>query len=145
MLTGKTFWDDTAYMLEKAMDVSVLRRKVIADNIANVDVPHFKRSEVSFEAQLRRALDSQKAVEENAIPARVNDPLHIPFFKGMDLHDVEPRMHMDYLSTMRNDGNNVDIEHEITESAKNQLRYEALTSVYNGELKTLNVVLRPGN
>ena len=37
-------WGKTSYLLEKGMDVSLLRHKVIADNIAKVDVPHFKRS-----------------------------------------------------------------------------------------------------
>jgi len=40
----------TNYILEKSLDVESLRKKVIADNVANVDVPHFKRSEVNFES-----------------------------------------------------------------------------------------------
>lgn len=124
------------------MDVSLLRRKVIADNIANVDVPHFKRSEVSFEAQLNRVLDQNRSVKENSVPARMSDKKHIPFFRSMDVKSVQARVHTDYLSTMRNDGNNVDIEHEMTLAAKNQLRYSALTNILSTEIKKMMIVIR---
>ena len=42
------------------MDVATLRRNVIANNIANANTPNFKRSDVNFESQLKRALDSEK-------------------------------------------------------------------------------------
>ncbi len=43
----------------REMDVSVLRRNVIANNLANADTPNFKRSVVNFESQLKRALASR--------------------------------------------------------------------------------------
>ena len=56
------------YLLEKGLDTESLRRKVIANNIANVDVPHFKRSEVNFESELKRGIIEQD--DENAkLPA----------------------------------------------------------------------------
>ena len=137
------YWGKTEHLLEKAMDVSMLRRSVISNNIANVDVPHFKRSEVSFEAQLRRVLDSEKVVSENEVPAKLTDEKHIPFFRSLDYRDVQGKTHVDYLTSMRNDGNNVDIEHEMTESLKNQLRYQALATSLNNHYKSMNIVLRP--
>lgn len=142
MIGKNSFFSQNSYMLEKAMDVSILRRKVIADNIANVDVPHFKRSEVSFEAELNRALDKNRTIKENSVPARMSDQKHIPFFRGVDVRSVGHRVHTDYLSTMRNDGNNVDIEHEMTLAAKNQLRYSALTNVLSSEIKKMMIVIR---
>ncbi len=135
-------WGKTQYLLEKGLDVSMLRRNVIADNIANADTPHFKRSEVSFEAELRRALDSERYVKENAVPALMTQERHIPFFRARDFHDVKARTHIDYLSTMRNDGNNVDPEHEVGEALKNQLSYQALATAINNNYKMLNIVLR---
>ena len=63
----------TNYILEKSLDVESLRKKVIADNVANVDVPHFKRSEVNFESELKRALDNNKYTNENRVPALITD------------------------------------------------------------------------
>ena len=49
----------TQSILEKGLNNATIKRRVIADNIANVDVPHFKRSDVTFEANLKRALESE--------------------------------------------------------------------------------------
>lgn len=124
------------------MDVEALRGRVIADNIANADTPHFKRSEVSFEASLRRALQSEEYVKNEAIPARTTDERHIGFFTPIDYKSVSPRTHIDYLSTMRNDGNNIDIEAEVQDMLENQLKYQALTQVMVNDHRVLQQVMR---
>ena len=132
----------TNYVLEKSMDVESLRRKVIADNVANVDVPHFKRSEVNFESELKRALNQNKDVNENRLPAILSDEKHIPFFIERDVKSVSPRINVDYTTSMRNDGNNVDIEKEMVDSSKNTMRYNALVSALNHNFKMLKTVVR---
>jgi flagellar basal-body rod protein FlgB len=132
----------TNYILEKSMNVETLRRKVIADNVANVDVPHFKRSEVNFESELKRALYQNKDVNENRLPAIMTDDRHIPFFIDRDIKSVSPRINVDYTTSMRNDGNNVDIEKEMVDSSKNTMRYNALVSALNHNYKTLKTVVR---
>lgn len=135
-------WGKTQYLLERSMDVEMLRRKVIADNIANADVPHFKRSEVSFEASLRRAMESQEYAKKEAVPAKVSDERHIRFFTPIATKSVQPRTHIDYLSTMRNDGNNVDPEKEVQDMLKNQLRYQAMSQSVSHNFRLLQVVMR---
>jgi flagellar basal-body rod protein FlgB len=142
MITETGLWGRTQYLLEKGMDVAQMRHKVFADNIANADTPHFKRSEVSFEAELRRVLEQEKHIEENAVPARLTDERHIPFFRARDIRDVQPRQHIDYLSTMRNDGNNVDPEHEVAEQTRNMMIYQALATLMNHNFRTINIVNR---
>lgn len=133
---------NTNYLLEKSLDVESLRRKVIADNVANVDVPHFKRSEVNFESELKRALNQNKANDENRLPALMTDEKHIPFFADRDIRSVQPRINLDYTSSMRNDGNNVDIEKEMVDSSKNTMRYNAYVSALNHNYKMIKTVLR---
>jgi len=132
----------TNYILEKSMNVETLRRKIIADNVANVDVPHFKRSEVNFESELKRALYQNKDVNENRLPAIMTDEKHIPFFIDRDIKSVSPRINVDYTTSMRNDGNNVDIEKEMVDSSKNTMRYNALVSALNHNYKMLKTVVR---
>jgi len=132
----------TNYTLEKSMDVESLRRKVIADNISNVDVPHFKRSEVNFESELKRAINQNSYVNENRLPAIMTDNKHIPFFIDRDIKSVSPRINLDYTTSMRNDGNNVDIEKEMVDSSKNTMRYNALVSSLNHNYKMLKTVIR---
>nr|WP_303047689.1 flagellar basal body rod protein FlgB [Treponema pallidum] len=50
----------TVDLLHRALDVNALRYEVTANNLANAEVPGFKRTDVNFEAELKRALDSQR-------------------------------------------------------------------------------------
>jgi flagellar basal-body rod protein FlgB len=129
----------TVDLLRRGMDVAVLRRNVIANNIANAETPNFKRSVVNFEAQLKRALDSQAARPPRQFVA---DPRHIPFHQPLDYRAVRPRLLLDYLSTAKNNGNNVDIEEEGMLAQENQLLYQTLATAINAQYNLVNLVLR---
>jgi len=122
------------------MDTATLRRDVIADNIANAEVPNFKRSTVNFEASLKKALESETA--RPALEMATTDPKHIPSFRPVDFRSVEPRRVLDYLSTAKNNGNNVDPEEEAMASLQNQLMYTLMTQAANFEFGQVNLVLR---
>lgn len=47
-------------LLHRAMDASSLRYQVTANNLANSEVPNFKRTSVNFESALNEALESEK-------------------------------------------------------------------------------------
>lgn len=131
----------TTFLLEKALDVETLRRRVISNNIANVDVPHFKRSEVNFESELKRVLHQQKDPDQG-LPARVENSKHIPFFTPRSIYEVQPRVNHDYSTTYRNDGNNVDIEKEMVDASKNMMRYNAIISGLNQNYKMIKLAMR---
>ncbi|MDF1605959.1 flagellar basal body rod protein FlgB [Nocardioides sp. YIM 152315] len=50
--------DPVGAILGSALDGISLRQRVIADNIANVDTPHYRASSVDFETNLRSAIGS---------------------------------------------------------------------------------------
>lgn len=129
----------TLDILHRTMDVSLLRRGVLADNIANADTPNFKRSVVNFESELKRALDSEK---KGGLPAAMTDSKHIPFNRPDDYRDVGPRRVLDYLSTVDNNGNNVDLEEESMLLLQNQLNYDMMTRIVSNQFSQLNLVLR---
>ncbi len=131
----------TNYLLEKGLDVESIRRKVISNNIANVDVPHFKRSEVDFESELKRAImDGEDP--DNKLPALITSRRHIPFYVPRDIMSVQPRINLDYNTTYRNDGNNVDVEKEMVDAAKNLMRYNAFVAGINHNFRMLKFVSR---
>ncbi len=134
-----TSFGKTVDVLHRTMDVSMLRQQVIGNNIANGDTPNFKRSEVNFEAELKRALDSEKKSKPKA---HMTHPRHIPFEKTQDYRDVQPRKVLDYLTTADNNGNNVNIEQESMNLLQNQLRYQMLSKAVSEEFKRVNMVLR---
>jgi flagellar basal-body rod protein FlgB len=129
----------TIDLLKRGMDAAVLRRDVIANNIANSETPNFKRTVVNFEAELKRALDSERAPRPQQL---VSDPRHIPFFQPRDYRLVRPRLVLDYLTTAKNNGNNVDIEEEGMLAQENQLLYQTLATAINAQYNLVNLVLR---
>jgi flagellar basal-body rod protein FlgB len=126
-------------ILKRSMDVALLRRDVIANNMSNSDTPNFKRTMVNFESELKRALDSEKV---KPFPNLMTHPRHISFHKPRDYRDVKPRRAWDYLTTSKNNGNNVDIEHESMDLLQNQLLYQTMTAIVTGEFNRVQMVLR---
>jgi len=118
------------YTIKRAMDVSMLRQKVHSLNIANVSTPGYKRRYVVFEEFLKK--------EKNELKLLTTHPKHI---SKMDEH-ISPRVLIDYSTSMRNDGNNVDIEYEIVEMVKNGLRYQVLSRLMSMNIDRYNAVLR---
>ena len=101
------------------------RQRAIANNVANVDTPNFKASEVRFEDALRDALTRQRASRDHepALNALVSRP---------SLVDG---------TTTRADGNNVDIEREMELLGEAQLTYSALTQLMSTRLSILRSVV----
>ncbi|MGL4677715.1 MAG: flagellar basal body rod protein FlgB [Brevinema sp.] len=126
-------------MLELGLQATTLRRQLIANNIANVDTPGYKRAELSFESQLRRAVDSEK-------PARLEtyktDSRHIDFNKKIDFTTVTPRISVEYDTSYRNDGNNVDIDVESAQASKNTMHYNLMMELYSRNIKLLDLAMK---
>ncbi|MFO7848417.1 MAG: flagellar basal body rod protein FlgB [Spirochaetia bacterium] len=127
-------------ILHRTMDTSMYRQQVTADNIANADTPNFKRSDVNFEAELKRALDSER--RQPRIKMETTNPRHISNQRVENYRDVKPRRVLDYLSTSDNNGNNVDIEEESMLLLQNQLRYNLMTRSLSDKFTRINMVLR---
>ena len=126
-------------MMESSLKALTVRRDVISDNIANADTPFFKRSEVTFESQLKRALDSEKEPE---FPALLTNEKHISFDEAIDYKSVKPRVQVEFDSNYRNDKNNVDIDKEMTDWTKNSMQYNAMIESYSRNIKLLDYVMR---
>lgn len=94
--------------LRETLDGLSARQKAVANNIANVETPGYKRSYVSFEAELKRVMERGKPHEVIA-----------------NLKTLEPARQTDTFSPSRPDGNNVNIDAEIADLAKTSLHYDA--------------------
>ncbi|OQX29029.1 MAG: flagellar basal-body rod protein FlgB [Spirochaeta sp. LUC14_002_19_P3] len=125
-------------LLESSLSATSLRRQVITNNLSNAETPNFKRSEVSFEARLGEALKAEKEVQPTGY---LTNEKHIPFSRPVDINAVDPRVTLDYLTTAKNNGNNVDVERELNDSVKNQMMYELMTSVVSHQFRLVNIVL----
>jgi len=130
----------TVDLLHRAMDAGTVRRSVIADNIANATAKDFKRTEVNFESELKRALDSEK--KRPAMEMNMSHPGHFPNYKERDYRDVQIRRVLDYASSYNNNGNNVDPEREFMLATRNQMNYTLFAQAAAFEFSQINQVLR---
>lgn len=122
-------------LLEGGLDGTSLRQRVLADNIANVDTPNFKRSDVDFENVLQTALKLQ---DVGHIELKRTSSKHLPGTAAFAGNFVI----QDQSTTFRNDGNNVDIEQEMARLAQNTLEYNALTTSLTSHLQMLRQVVQ---
>lgn len=129
-------WLDTPVLtvLEKGLNASSLRQKVLADNVANVDTPGFKRSDVDFQSALNAALDRTGP----ALSLKATGPRHIT----SGIAENNSIVKTDSSTSFRNDSNNVDIDSEMVNVAKNGLYYNALTRTISSQLGMLRMVIK---
>ncbi|MCX7969963.1 MAG: flagellar basal body rod protein FlgB [Negativicutes bacterium] len=106
--------------LEKAIQAGALRNKVIANNVANVNTPNFKRSDVDFQSQLAAALADESG---DRLSMAVTSPGHMKPHRQSSR--IGPVIFADNSTTMRNDGNNVDIDKEMSNLVENNIYYNA--------------------
>ncbi len=120
-------------VLNKAADASYTRNQIIANNIANVDTPHYKRKEINFENFLKAEL-SKDSLEMNGDLNRI--------VAGVDLDKLKYTIYTDQKELdYRLDGNNVDINTENANLAQNQIRYYTLLNSMTQEFSRIKSVL----
>ncbi len=123
-------------VIQKSLDAAWSRNEIISQNIANVDTPGYKRKDVAFEEYL---INSKKRITGNRTDVR-----HIPISPS-DIDSVEPTVTQDYSKlSMRIDGNNVDIDTEMADLAKNSIKFNALTQMLNGSFSKIKSVISEG-
>lgn len=123
-------------LLQKGLDASWTRNEVIMNNIANVSTPGFKSSSVSFEEEMKQAL----AADGHGFSAKVTRPEHYKFASN-SAADIRPVIVQNSDTNYRHDENNVDIDYENVELAKNTFWYDTLIEKVSSEFKKLKTVI----
>ena len=125
----KTDVYDYINVLDKAADAATLRNKAISNNIANIDTPGYKRQDVAFAANLEEALRHSRF---ETLDDKVGS-VRLDRLKGRQYTDAEGYSY-------RLDGNNVDIDTENAEMAKNNILYNGLTQSIKAEFQNIKSV-----
>lgn len=123
--------------ISRALDASILRQNVITNNIANIDTPYFKRSEVRFEQYLQQELQSTKS----SFVGNRTDPRHLFIGNSPSGEPISANINVDQNTSMNNNFNNVDIDHEMSLMAKNQLYYNTLIQRMNGKFSSIKTAI----
>ncbi|MDR2132911.1 MAG: flagellar basal body rod protein FlgB [Clostridiales Family XIII bacterium] len=126
----------TTAVLQRALDGTWRREKVVAANIANHETPGYKAIKVDFEEALDRAVRDLKRKTETA---GGNYMSALDSVKRADITVRENRVYSE-----RADASNVNLEEENVEMAKVQLQYSYLTRQITDTFSRLRYAIREG-
>ena len=119
-------------VLNKAAGASWTKNEIIANNIANVDTPDYKRKDLNFESLLSEALSDTSLHTKNMDKKVAN----------LKMSSLNPDIYTEYSTlSYRYDGNNVDIDTEQAYLADNQIKYYTLLDSMTHEFNRLKMVL----
>ena len=110
--------DLTTTALHSALDGLSQRQRTTADNISNIETPGFLAGRVTFEDSLRAALAD-----------------------GDDPAGVIPTVARS-LEPTREDGNNVNLDHEVIANVDTNLRFELMLRAYDDRFGLLRTAIR---
>lgn len=108
---------------KRMLDATALRHEAIASNLANLETPNYKRVDLapSFSSEL-----------EKAVNARDNDAIL----------RVSPRLAVDAQAvSTRQDGNTVQLEHELMQLNQNTLEHNLESQLVSGTLIRLRAAI----
>lgn len=114
------FSDKTSKVVKKSIDFNAQKVSITSSNIANAETPGYKAVRVNFEEELRSAASG------NLLKMKTTNRSHIQP-RDEALANLKPQIEVDR-SPGRIDGNNVDIDREVTDMAETQIAYEAAIS-----------------
>lgn len=94
------------------------RQKVISSNIANIDTPDYKTKDLKFKDQL------QKSNEEHTLKLSTTHGMHMSLNvdkkeSNFDMYEVKGLIEA-------NDGNNVNLDTQMSEMSKNSIMFDAV-------------------
>lgn len=107
--------DPVAANLEQYMTLLSARQKLVASNIANADTPGYKTQDIDFQTELRNAAAGLP-------PAAKQVP-------GL---------------TLKNDGNNVNLDREARLLSENALRFSVAANLLRSQLKIVKMAIEGG-
>jgi flagellar basal-body rod protein FlgB len=142
-MIDKIFTGDLMSLLQRSLDAGALQHRVLSNNLANVDTPGFKRSEVVFQERLKAALDSRENASGN-LEAFLTNPKHISFDDSVMASEVKPSVVTENRTSLRNDGNNVDIDVEMAKLSENAVFYNATAQIVSQRYAQILAAIREG-
>ncbi|MBU3109450.1 flagellar basal body rod protein FlgB [Clostridium gasigenes] len=124
--------NETYSLIKQGLKASTLRGKVIANNMANINTKEYKKSYVTFEENFKN--------EKENFDLKQTKNGHIKDENELGSISIK----QDTSTSMRTDGNNVDLDLEKVNQASNTLMYNALITQANGKLNSMKNIIAGG-
>ncbi|KEI02071.1 flagellar basal body rod protein FlgB [Clostridium botulinum] len=119
-------------LIKQSLNATAKRKNVINNNISNFNTKGYKRSYVTFEDSLKESKDK--------LDLKITNDKHIAYKKKFGEISVKK----DESDSMKMDGNNVDVDNEMTNLAANNLEYNALITTLNSTLSLKRYIINGG-
>ncbi len=111
---------------------------LLSANIANAETPGYVPTTLSFEGELKAALQNRSGVT-----GAVTNPRHIPLKgQGNALDTVQGTVVETPSVTPGRDGNGVELENEMGKLAENQILYNASVQIVAKQFDSLKTAIR---
>ncbi len=109
--------------LNFALDTLSVKNNGISRNIANQDTPKYKAVKLVFS----EVMDEYYSNERNPMPLTRTNAMHMP----TGIEELDPRTLVRFQNnpSIRNDGNDVNMDYEMSQQADAELRYKMLSQI----------------
>lgn len=125
---------DASYdLIKSGIKASNVRAKTIANNMANINTKDYKKFNVVFEENLKKEDNS------SGIELKRTNAAH---FASSNSKNEDISIEQDKSTSMKSDGNNVDLDIEKVNQAANTLKYNALITSINSKFNNLKTVIK---
>ena len=125
--------DATYDLIKSGIKASDVRAKAIANNMANINTKDYKKFNVVFEENLKKENNSSE------LELKRTNSAH---FASSNSENDNISIEQDNSTSMRSDGNNVDLDIEKVNQAANTLKYNALITNINNKFNNLKTVIK---
>ena len=115
-------------VLEELLTRTSKRQQALAANVANLDTPGYKAKDYSFQDAMASSIELAVTSDKHINP----------------MHDTSTARVIEVGTVEKPNGNDVDIERELTEITKNGLEYITLVQYLNQKVRTLRSAISEG-
>lgn len=128
---NKTVINDLSF----ALKVNSIKNNILANNIANVDTPNYKAKKLEFSEVMREYFSGG-----SKLPLKTTNKRHL---KGtIDIADPNSFVRLQNNPSLRNDGNDVNLDYEMSEMAKNSIQYSMFSQIIGGKFTGLKSAIQ---
>jgi len=121
--------------LAAGLDTASVKNNVIAENIANIDTPGYKAKDLKFFEVMGEVMGTGKK-----LPLARTDEKHLP--PADRVADPFAFIYQQNNPSVRNDGNDVNIDYEMSQMAENSIRYNMLADMTAGKFTKLKSIIQ---
>jgi flagellar basal-body rod protein FlgB len=110
--------------LESGIKAEGLRQKAIANNVANMNTPGYRRTDLNFDDVLSEAIEAQ----ENG--------------RSIDVQSLKGDFYQPMNTPVDSKGNDVSLDHEVGQMVKNSVRHQTYMLLLKKKYEQINLATR---